>query len=557
VKAEQVEDLYELSPLQQGILLHSVQAPQSRTYVVQFVACLLGPLDRHAFERAWQRVVARQPVLRTSFHWEKLDKPVQVVHRRVKIPFEFHDWRSLDSAGRRVILDRLRQEHWNLGFSLNQAPLMRVACAQTGESEHILVWTYHHILMDGWSVHLLLHEISTCYEAFVQECEPELPPSAPFRNYIAWKQHQDDAPADAYWRRALQGFAAPTPIPIMMRSARCDSPAPATFRSVPVAISPEISAQLRTFVKSNHLTMSTIVKGALATLLARYSGHSDVLFGDTVSGRSDPVPGIESMVGLFINSVPRPARFTSTSSALEWLASFHDQLGRSRDFESSSLVRIRANSSIPTSLPLFHSLVVFERYPIEVQTASSAAAEPTLRLESFENSADGGTDLPLTLCLAETTRGLSGSLAFNVTLFEQSSVQRMLGHFETILVGFMQSSETPIRQLPLVSKREWRQFVARPARPVKKDSPALLHQLFERQAAKQPDAIAVCGDAQRWTYRQLNKRADAIAYFLRSQGLVPETAIGISARRNPAMVAALLGILKSGAAYVPLDPEYP
>lgn len=220
-----IEAVYPLSPMQQGMLFHSLYAPESGVYFEQLSCTLRGALDVRAFERAWQRVVERHPVLRTSFVWKRLDKTLQVVHRRVRLPLEQQDWRGLSPAKQEARLEAFLQAERSRGFNLAQAPLVRLALMRTGENGHRFVMSHHHLLLDGWSLPLLMKEVMTFYEAFSRGRELYLEPSHPYRDYIAWLQRQDAAEAEAFWRQTLEGFAAPTPLVVdrILRACRTGS----------------------------------------------------------------------------------------------------------------------------------------------------------------------------------------------------------------------------------------------------------------------------------------------------------------------------------------------
>src|SRR5215468_4924628 len=213
MQVENIESIYELSPMQQGMLFHSLRSPQSGMYVEQLSCALRGPLDVPGFEQAWQQVVNRHSALRTSFYWKEMDKPLQVVQRVAQAPIDVQDWRGLPRDAQRQRVGELLDDDRRRGFELTQAPLMRLILLRTGEQEHQLIWSHHHLLLDGWCLSLLLGEVFASYQAFSQGRLVSLPPARPFREYIAWLQRQDMSKAEQYWRRTLSGFTRPTPLP--------------------------------------------------------------------------------------------------------------------------------------------------------------------------------------------------------------------------------------------------------------------------------------------------------------------------------------------------------
>ncbi|RMF32481.1 MAG: non-ribosomal peptide synthetase, partial [Chloroflexi bacterium] len=335
-----IEAVYPLSPMQQGMLFHSLYAPESGVYVEQLSCTLRGDLDVPAFRRAWQRVVDRHAVLRTSFVWKQLDKTLQVVHRQVTIPLEQQDWRGLSPAQQQARLDAFLQQERRRGFDLSHPPLARLALMRTAEDAHIFVWSHHHILLDGWSLPLILGEVFALYEAFRQGRDLYLKPARPYRDYIAWLQRQDLAEAEAFWRETLAGFTAPTPL-VVDRPVEAGEAHKEAYGVLESHLPATTTATLQALARQHRLTLSTVVQGAWALLLNRYSGEDDVVFGATVSGRPPDLPGVETMVGLFINTLPVRARIRPETPVVEWLRRLQAQLAAMRQYEYSPLVQVQ------------------------------------------------------------------------------------------------------------------------------------------------------------------------------------------------------------------------
>src|SRR5205085_4975620 len=268
---EDIEALYELSPMQQGMLFHSLYDPQAGMYVEQLSFALHGNLDVASFERAWQRVMERHPVLRTSFYWEELDKPLQMVHRRADLPWRQHDWRELPPDEQATRLEAYLADDRTHDFELSQAPLMRLVLFRLAAEVYQVVWSYQHLLLDGWSLPLVLNEVFAHYEAFAQGRDLHLlAHPRPYEDYIEWLQQQDLARAEAFWRQALAGFTAPTPLgvarPIGLEAGTSG------YAVQDVLIDPSTSAALQALARQHGLTLNTLVHRAWALLLSRYSG---------------------------------------------------------------------------------------------------------------------------------------------------------------------------------------------------------------------------------------------------------------------------------------------
>jgi non-ribosomal peptide synthase protein (TIGR01720 family) len=364
-----VEAVYPASPLQHGILFHTLDSPQSGLYVQQLICSLAGELDAAVLEQAWLRVIARHPVLRTSFLWTGLPEPLQVVHREARLPFAAHDWSGLPAAEGELELERLLAAD-RRGFDLYQAPLLRLTLARLGAGESRLVWTYHHALLDGWSVPLVLGEVFAGYKAILQGREPVLAVRRPFADYIEWLRGQDHAAAERFWRQRLAGFRSTSRIGALPLPAE-EEAIPTEPREKVFEIPSEVGVALRAFGRRHQITQNALVHGAWSLVLAHLSAEPDVVYGTVVSGRSAPLDGIESMIGAFVNTLPVRLRPSPEVSLLSWLGSIQGHLAELHQVEHTPLVEIQGWSEVPRHQPLFESLLAFESYPVEEAVAGS------------------------------------------------------------------------------------------------------------------------------------------------------------------------------------------
>jgi amino acid adenylation domain-containing protein len=534
-----IEDVYQLSPLQQGMLFHHVEHPEADVYVVQFCLTLSGPLSPQALEQAWDRVLAQHPVLRSSFHWEKLQAPSQVVHRRVKLPIEIQDWR-----GRPADLSRFLAEDRARGFDLTKAPLMRLSVLRTGPEEHLLVWTHHHLLLDGWSVAVVVGQVLTLYEALVRGESRELERSRPFREYIAWLRRQDLGEAERFWRQELAGFTEPTPLgsrePLAGRSG---------FGDRTVRLSPTATAALQALGREHQLTVNTLAQGAWALLLSRYGGTDDVLFGVTVSGRPASLPGVESMVGLFINTLPLRVGIEADAPLLGWLRRLQERQAVLRQYEHSPLFEVQSWSDLARGTPLFHSLFVFENFP----TAAERRAGPT-SVEIRELHLVETSNYPLTLAVTPGVE-LALRMIWDRGRFEETEILRLQEHLRMLLEGITATPHRRLSEIEMLTVAERHQSLVE-WNDTAIELPGLgVHQLFEEWVERTPDAPALTYGDRTLTYAELNRLADLRAAELREQG--PGSIIPLTAERSPDLILGMLAILKAGGAYLPLDPALP
>ena len=326
-----MEDLYPLSPMQRGMLFHSLYEADSPVYFEQVSYQLRGQLNLSAFERAWQQAVDRHPVLRTSFHYQGLDEPLQMVRRKAKLPLVREDWTELAPALQQERLRAFLIEDRTRGFQLDKAPLLRLALFQLDADTHQFVWSHHHLLLDGWSVSLVVKEVLALYDALCRGEDLRLERLRPYRDYIAWLGKQDLAAAEEFWRKTLTGVSAPTPFGVDTSVGHASEPA-GDHRRRQIELSGSATQALASFAREHLLTTNTIVQAAWASLLSRYSGEEDVLFGSTVSGRPSALVGVESMVGLFINAVPVRVRTRREQSVLSLLHELQTQQQEAREY---------------------------------------------------------------------------------------------------------------------------------------------------------------------------------------------------------------------------------
>jgi amino acid adenylation domain-containing protein len=558
-----IENVYPLSPLQEGMLFHTLYAEGEGAYVTQFDWAVRGSFDVDAFQRAFQQVVDRHAILRTFFTWEGLERPIQVVRKRAKIAVDLHDLRGLTPGEQAERLKVFADEDRKKGFDLTKAPAMRVVVFRLGDELHRAFLSIHHIVIDGWSKSILIRELLSFYQAQTAGRELHLPPVTPYADFIAWLGKQDPVKAEGFFRQLLEGFSAPTPFGVDRPE---EERAGEGFEDQLFAFTPEQSQEVAAFARAQGLTVNTLVQGTFAILLSRYSGEDDVLFGATVSGRSAPISGIERMVGLFINAVPVRAKLRPDEPVGAFLSALQVQQADIREFEHTPLVAVQGYSQVPRGTALFESLVVFENFPVEEsvslapapEAGKEAGATGARRPASMGDSrVREHSNYPLTL-MAAIGKQLSLQISFDRRRFEAATIRRMLGHFKNLLLAILRAPGATLGSLSLLGDDERKMLVeAWNATDCDYPAQATLHGLFEDRVASSPGAPALLSDGKAISYQALNEEANRLAHHLRSLGAARDTQVGICVERSPAMVVALLAVLKSGASYVPIDPAYP
>jgi amino acid adenylation domain-containing protein len=544
-----IEDFYPLSPAQQGILFHSIYQPESGLYFGQLLCVLRGSLNVSVFINSWEKVTHRHPILRTSFVWENVKEPVQVVRKQAPLSGQQMDWRSLSATQQEQQLENFLKADREQGFDLTSAPLIRIAVAQLQEDAFQFILSHHHLVLDGWSLAIVLKEVFAFYEAECQGAKLQLKRPRSYRDYIAWLQQQDLAEAESFWRQTLQGFTTPTSLVVGGKLSCFIGEGSRGEAEIKL---PDL-APLQGLARQYKLTVNTLVQGAWALLLSRYSGEEDIIFGVTVSGRSPELIGAESMVGMLINTLPVRVSVSAEDSIISWLQQLQSHSIEVRQYEYSPLVEIQQRwSKIPPNTPLFESIVVFENYPVDPSLQRGKSG-----LEIGDVRSVDSTNYPIVL-MAIAQSELALKIMYDRSRFEQGAIARMLGHLQVLLEGMAANPHQPLKNLPLLTPAEKQQILVE-WNGTKADYPQdrCIHQLFEQQAERTPDAVAVVFEDQKLTYRELNERANKLAHYLQQLGVQPEVLVGICVERSLEAIVGLLGILKAGGAYVPLDPTYP
>ena len=352
--------VYPLSPMQQGLLFHALCAPNSDAYINQLSARLDGPLNVDAFVKAWQLTIDRYSILRTRFIWDDLRQPLQTFVENVVFSINLVDWRALSTEHQAKQLVALMETDRRQAFDLSHPPLMRATLIRLSEQTHRFLWTYHHLILDGWSLVLVLRHISIFYESACRGETPTLKESRPYCDYINWLQRQDTTTAEAFWRRAFSPAPRCVPVRSLLQPSEREQ-----YETQQIHLSSHLTASLNRFARDHHLTMSTLLHAAWAILLGRYNQADDVVFGTVVSGRPAELTGVDSIVGLFINTLPMRVALRLTDWLLPWLQDLQLYAASVREHQYTPLATVQAYASCPGGHALFDSFVCFDNYSID------------------------------------------------------------------------------------------------------------------------------------------------------------------------------------------------
>ncbi|MET8950235.1 non-ribosomal peptide synthetase [Streptomyces sp. NPDC004393] len=551
-----VEGVHPLSPLQQGLLYHTILDPGTSFYVDQIIQRLEGDLDAHVLERAWQRIVDRHTILRTSFHWEEIDEPAQVVYAQGVAHIERHDWRVTDGTDAEPDAVEERLENFlradrSRGFQLDRLPLLRLHLVRVAERRHIFVLRYHHILLDAWSALMLLEEAFASYDRLVRG-EHQVPLKVrPYHDYVTWLRGRDMSRAEQFWRTELAGFR-PAPLalaaPEDLQEPRSeDRENPEVSRALPRGT----GDALRRLAREHRLTFSTVLQTAWGLVLSRYTGRRDVVLGMTMTHRPADLDGIEDTLGLFINTLPLRVRLDPHRPFVDSCADVQAAQTRVRGHLGSALADVQQWSGAEPGEPLFESIMTILNVP-RIGNLGNRSGELTVERGEYRYH----TNYPLAV-LVVPDEEITLRIGYDRARFGAAEIERMLGHFATILEAVAADITRPSSGISLLTDEERHAVDAWGRGPSVEPSTTCLQQLFEEQARLSPDAPALTHDVHVLTYRQLDARANQLARFLRKRGIGVESRVGLCLARSVDLVVAILGVLKAGGAFVPLDPAYP
>ncbi|AUS81135.1 hypothetical protein C1701_25465 [Actinoalloteichus sp. AHMU CJ021] len=571
-----VADVYPLTPLQAGMVFHAVADPGSGAYVEQFSCVVEGVADPEVLGRAWQRVVAGSDALRVSVVWEGVAEPVQVVHRVVRVPVTVVDWSGLAEERRAEVLAEFLVVDRERGLDVGVAPLMRLFLAREGAGRVRVVWTFHHLLLDGWSMfqfladvfaeHSRLHADRTAHDlagsgsaatpgtqgtpGAAPDATPGAPtgrPRRPYRDYVEWLVARDRGESLDFWRRTLAGFDEPTPLPYDRAPERAHRSQ--SVARIPVELTPRESERVLSFARSHQVTVNAVVQAAWALLLSRHAGTSEVVFGATVSGRPADLPGAEDILGLFINTLPVRIRVDEDRSVGSWVRSVQAGQAEARAHDHVALTEIP--TEVPAGVSLFDSLIIFENYPLDERTASRHG------LSIDQVSTVETTNYPLTLVASAKPDDVQLLLAYDSALFRAATARRLAERLVRALTNLTATPEGRVSELDVHSEVDRRRLAewSGTDRPALTGLPVVA--MISEQARRTPEATAVHDGDLTLTYAELDSRSRRLAHHLRARGVGPECRVALLLPRSVDLVLASLAVWHAGGAFVPVDPTQP
>jgi len=546
IKKENLQDLYPLSPMQESILYHALLKPDSPAYHEQVIYHISGPIDVMVMKKSWQILFERHDVLRTVFVFEKVKRPLQAVLRQTNIEFDYHDMRQFSEDEQQSALKKFNQTDYANSFDLNNGPLMRMSVSQLNNETFVILWSLHHIIMDGWCVGLLLHEFTHIYIALQNNESDSLPAPPAYSRYIQWVEQQNQETAKNYWKKALAGYHQSVDLP-GKRPPTDVEPETSNIKRLNYRLPTLLTTQLKQYSVAWQVTLGSIMQAAWAALLAKYNDCNDVVFGMTVSGRPANLAGVEGMMGVFINTIPLRLMISETATLQSLAEKVQARAIASEPYHYLPLSDIQQCNKLGNDL--INHVLAFENYP----TGQSRQIFDVTHIEKTETPP---YDFNI---IIEPGEHIDILLMFAPDQFHQSFVERIVGHLQALLSAGLTEHNPALRHIDILDEKEKHKLLQQ----FNNTSVALPKQVtwidyFEQHATTHPDQIAVFDDSLSLTYQTLDQRANYLAHYLKTQyAIQAEQRVAVIIHRSHWLVQAFLGINKASAVYVPIDPDHP
>ena len=569
MKKSDIKDMYFLSPMQEGMLLHYLMNKDSNAYFEQMAYRIHGEIDHGMFDKIFNILINRYDVLRTAFVYEKVQRPVQVVLKKRETTVYFEDISNLDESEKERYVIQFKNRDKQKGFDLLKDVLIRLSILKIADRQFEIIWSFHHILMDGWCTTILIKEMLLLYRDLQQGKNTRLPVVTPYKNYIQWLGQQDRAKAINFWKNYLAGYENHAVVP-----GKEETPdGQYDWGEYRFEVNPKTTGRLIQLSDRYNVTVSTLFQMAWGILLQLYNDIDDVVFGSVVSGRPPDLDGIETMVGLFINTNPVRIKTAPGETVEELLARLQAHLVHAKLYEFLPLVDIQTNSLLKREL--IDHILIFENYPVDKEIKNLSGGKNSdvgFTVENVEVFEQTTYDLNV---IATLSGELSVNLNYNTLAYSGEIIRQLSAHLVSIFQHICSQPQLPLNRIEIISQEE-KELILNDFNDTSADFPGdkTLIRLFEEQVAQTPDAIAVIGppgkitpDIQphetqtpaenRLTYSQLNRQSRLLSAQLQKRGISGETIVALMAHRSLEMMIGMFAILKAGAAYLPIDPELP
>ena len=551
-----IKDIYSLTPMQEGMLFHYIMDKGSRAYFKQTVLSVKGEIDIEILEKSFNIIIGRHDVLRTSFMYEGIEKPLQVVFSEKKAKVYCEDISGYRKEEKYKELNEIKTKDMEKGFDLTKDLLMRITVVKEEGEESTIIWSSHHIILDGWCIGILAKEIFGIYsllkngkgEVYEKEIEKALGETYPYASYVKWLEKQDKEEAKAYWEKYLEGYEQRSTLPKIKGR---EQEGGYILGEHNISIGKDITRKLTEIGHKNHVTMNIIMQAVWGVILQGYNNTEDIVFGSVVSGRPPEVTGIEQMVGLFINTIPVRIKKSRGQNFSEMIRQIQEESLDAKKYEYISLAKIQSATQLKQGL--IDHIMVFENYPVQKELEKQE--DIGFLVQRYETSEQTNYDFNIVISPGEE---MNIKLSYNQCVYAEDMIEKTAGHICGVINRIAEDPAIAVENIEIITEEEKQQILYK-FNDTKAEYPRhkTINKLFEEQAEKTPDNIAVVHEDRSLTFRELNEKSNRLARLLRKKGVKPDSIVGIIVERSLEMIIGIMGVLKSGGAYLPIDPGYP
>ncbi|AOA54714.1 MULTISPECIES: plipastatin non-ribosomal peptide synthetase PpsC [Bacillus] len=544
----EIQDIYPLSFMQEGMLFHSLYDEQSRAYFEQASFTINGQLDLERFQKSMDAVFDRYDIFRTAFIYKNVAKPRQVVLKQRHCPVHVEDISHLNEKDKEHCTEAFKEQDKSRGFDLQTDVLMRISILKWAPDHYVCIWSHHHILMDGWCLGIVIKDFLHIYQALGKGQFPDLPPVQPYGTYIKWLMQQDREEAAEYWKKRLQHFEKASPLP-----KRTDQMSDGTLQQITFTIPEKETSELQKIAAACGATLNTVFQALWGIMLQKFNRRDDAVFGSVISGRPSELKDVENMVGLFINTIPIRVQSDFLSFS-DLVSGMQKDMTEAEAYSYFPLYDIQAQSALKQEL--IDHIIVFENTPTQQEIEElNQAGSFDFSVKDFEME-----EVTNYRCSVKVIPGrtLYVRIHFHTGAYQPNMMSEIKDYLLHMISDVISDPSLPVSKMTLLDEDKTRKIVSQNNRTVSVSPKApTLHGLFERQAAVTPERPAIRFSGGLLTYAELDMYASRLAAHLAARGVTNESIVGVLSERSPDMLIAVLAVLKAGGAYLPLDPAYP
>ncbi|WP_158078661.1 non-ribosomal peptide synthetase, partial [Clostridium puniceum] len=544
-----IEKIHSLAPMQEGMLYNLILDKNSHAYFEQSVLTLEGTLRGEILNKVFNILLEKYEALRTAFFYEDISKPKQAILSKREMSIHYEDISNLNEEKKEKYIEEFKKADRDRGFDLTNDCLIRVSVIKIKDNKYKLIYDFHHIIMDGWCVGIIIDEIVNMYKALYEEKEIVIDRAEPYSNYLEWLGKQDKTESLEYWKNYLQGYEQETVIPTIKKKSQSFKPA-----EEQIILDNLLTRKLKSTAESNNITMNAVIQTVWSILLQKYNNTDDVVFGSVISGRPSEIKGIERMVGLFINTVPIRVKSTKDIEFRELAQKLNKDFIHANAYGYCSLAEIQALTDMKNRL--INHVTIYENYPINEEMMNSNKYEKSeLSIVDFENFEQTNYNLELVIMPG---RQLNIKLAYNCNVYSNEIIKSIKNNFHNLLNCVISKPNIKLAEIDIVSTEERNKLLNEFNKTESEyQKEKTIQELFEEQVKNIPNNVALVYEGNKLTYKELNEKANSLARVLREKNVQAENLVGIMAEKSFEMIIGMLSILKAGGVYLPIDPEYP